>query len=176
MARHRETLTTRSIAAALKRPGMHIDGQGLYLRVALNGNASWVYRYRAGGRCRDMGLGPYPVVSLASARELALQQRRLRINGDDPLSVRRAAAADKTKTVFFREATEQYIAAKAPGWKGKDGGKSRRQWEQSIRDYAFPVLGAVPVQAVDLGLVLKVLEPIWTEKPETANRVRGRIE
>jgi integrase len=172
MARGSERLSARAIQSAKER-GLYADGKGLYLRVGPTGSKSWIYRYRVADRQHDLGLGPYPEIGLAGARERAMVQRRLRLNGHDPLTVRRSAALDTVAAVTFAEAAERYIVAHAAGWRG---GKNESQWRQSLTDYAIPTLGKLPVPVIDVGLVLKVIEPIWTEKPETASRVRGRIE
>jgi integrase len=172
MARGSERLSARAIQGAKER-GLHADGKGLYLRVGPTGSKSWIYRYRVADRQHDLGLGPYPEIGLADARERAMQQRRLRLNGHDPLTARRSASLDAVAAVTFAEAAERYITAHAAGWRG---GKNESQWRQSLTDYAFPTLGNLPVPAIDVGHVLKSIEPLWTAKPETASRVRGRIE
>jgi integrase len=170
MARGVERLSARTVQAAKKR-GLHADGRGLYLRVGPTGSKSWVYRYRVGDRQHDLGLGPFPAITLADARERALQQQRLRLNGQDPLQARRAATVEKAMS--FEDCAERYIDGHAAGWRN---GKSETQWRQSLKDYVFPTLAKVPVQRVNRDMVLRCLEPIWTVKSETASRVRGRIE
>jgi integrase len=153
------------------------DGNGLYLRVSPTGAKAWVFRYQADGRRHDMGLGSYPDISLAEARQRAAEHRRERQGGIDPLAEkahRRAAqrlSAAKGKT--FREAAEEFIASHQAGWRNP---KHRAQWRSTLETYVYPVLGGLPVAAIDPGLVLQVLHPIWQTKPETASRVRGRIE
>lgn len=169
MARARERLTARRVET-LKTPGMHLDGQGLHLRVGKAGNKSWVYRYAANGRVHDMGLGTYPDFSLAEARERAMAQRKLRVDGHDPIAARQASRA---KALSFRECAEAYIRAHEPSWRNP---KHAAQWPATLGTYVYPAFGDLPVQAVDVGLVMKAVEPIWTTKPETASRVRGRIE
>jgi integrase len=124
-----------------------------------------------------MGLGPFPVVSLAAAREKAAECRRLTANGVDPIEARDAERAkdraEAAKGVTFREAAERYIDNHRPGWRN---GKHAAQWGSTLTAYAYPAVGSLPVHMIDTGLVLKALEPIWTAKPETASRVRGRIE
>jgi len=160
-----------------KRPGMYADGGGLYLRVAEGGTKNWVYRYMLDGRPRWMGLGPLSLYGLAEARAKALDARRLRHEGIDPIETRRAERARKkleaAKAVTFKDCAEAYIKTHRAGWRNP---KHAGQWEATLKTYAEPVIGTLPVQAVDTALVLKVLEPIWTAKPETAGRVRGRIE
>lgn len=158
--------------------GMHADGGGLYLQVSRFGTKSWIYRYMLDGRRREMGLGPFPAVSLAAAREKAAECRRM-TQGDriDPISVRKAqrdrARLDAAKTKTFRQCAEAYIAAHKAGWRNP---KHRAQWPSTLAAYVYPVFGSLPVQAIDVALITKAIEPIWTAKPETASRVRGRIE
>jgi len=171
-------LTALRVAAAAKGTTRkyHGDGGGLYLQVT-PGGASWVFRYRVDGRLREMGLGPLHTISLADARQKALECRKLRLDGDDPIEARRAkrlaTKLDAAKVMTFKACAEAYVAAHQAGWRNL---KSERQWRQSLTDYVYPVFGALPVQAVDVGLVMRALEPIWSVKPETASRVRGRIE
>jgi integrase len=169
MARARERLTARAVETK-KVPGLYLDGQGLHLRVTKAGTRSWIYRYRIAGKAHDLGLGPYPLVTLAEARERATAQRKLRLDGHDPIATRQAARA---KAVSFRECAERYIAAHQAGWKNP---KHRAQWPSTLETYVYPVFGELPVAAIDTGLVARAIEPIWNTKPETAGRVRGRIE
>jgi integrase len=175
MARTTGRLTALKVER-VKQPGMYADGGGLYLQVT-EGGASWIYRYMLNGRAREMGLGPLAVFGLSEARAKALDARRLRHEGIDPIEARRASRAraqlDAAKTMTFNQCAERYIASHKAGWRN---GKHAAQWEATLATYAGPVIGALPVQAIDTALVLKVLEPIWTAKPETAGRVRGRIE
>jgi hypothetical protein len=176
MARAAERLSARTVQTVKDR-GLYADGKGLYLRIGPTGSKSWIYRYRSGERQHDLGLGPYPDISLAEARERATEQRKLRLNGHDPLVVRRAtrdqARLAAAKAMTFRQCADGYIAAHRAGWRNAVHAGT---WPQSLRDYVYPVFGDLPAQTVDVGLVMKALEPIWTVKPETASRVRGRIE
>jgi integrase len=160
-----------------KEPGMYADGGGLYLRVTPEGARNWVLRYMLNRRPRWMGLGPLALYSLADARTKALDARRKRHEGIDPIEARRAERArqwlDAAKLVTFEQCAEAYIASHKAGWRND---KHKYQWPATLNAYAYPVIGRLPVQAVDTGLVLKVLEPIWAKKPETASRVRQRIE
>ena len=162
---------------ALKAKGLHADGSGLYLKVTAGGTKSWIYRFTRGGRTRDMGLGPLASISLARARELAADARRQRVEGLDPIGTRSAGRASRklaeARGATFRACAEQLIASHEPSWRNP---KHRQQWRNTLRDYVYPVLGDLPVASVDTTLVLKVIEPIWTLRPETAGRVRGRIE
>ena len=158
-------------------PGMHPDGAGLYAQIT-KGGASWIYRYRVDKRrIREMGLGSLDLYDLSEARGLALDARRLRHQGLDPIEVRRAARAQKqldaAKAITFQQCADALLAAKRPGWRSP---VHRRQWEMTLREYAGPALGALPVQSIDTALVVKVIEPLWATKPETASRLRGRIE
>jgi integrase len=169
-------LTALSVSQA-KRRGYYGDGGGLFLQVSFSGSKSWVFRFRDGGRLREMGLGPTHTITLAEARQRALECRRLRLDGGDPIELRHAkrlaAKLDAAKVMTFRQCAEAYIDAHKAGWRNA---KHAAQWLATLTAYVYPVFGALPVQAVDVALVMKVLEPIWSVKPETASRVRGRIE
>jgi integrase len=129
------------------------------------------------GRRHDMGLGPLNAVSLADARTKADTYRRSKVDGDDPLGARAAKnlaiKLEAAKAITFKECAKAYIEAHAAGWKNK---KHSEQWASTLTAYAYPTIGNLSVQAIDTGLVMKVLEPIWQTKTETASRVRGRIE
>jgi integrase len=158
-------------------PGLHPDGGGLYLQVSSGGAKSWLFRYEMNGRERQMGLGSLQDVSLQKAREQAGQCRLQRHAGNDPIEARNAHKArlqlEAARAITFKEAAERYIEAHSPGWKNA---KHRKQWTASLAAHAYPVMASVSVQEIDTSLVLKVLEPIWSRLPETAGRVRGRIE
>jgi hypothetical protein len=149
----------------------------LVLRVTYNGVKGWLYRYKANGKVREMGLGPVRDVSLAEAREAAREARRLRRAGIDPIDSKRARKAaaklEAAKAVTFAECADAYIKAHRAGWTNS---KHAEQWATALATFAFPVFGSLPVAAVDTALVVKVLDPIWSKKPETASRLRGRIE
>ncbi|MFC4270596.1 tyrosine-type recombinase/integrase [Sneathiella chungangensis] len=176
MARQINRLSPVAVKNATKR-GFYADGGGLYLQVSPSGSKSWVYRFTLDKRKRDMGLGPYPLISLADARMQAEKCRRLRYEGIDPIEKRneqkRQSRLETAKTVTFRFCANEYIRLNRAGWRNP---RQAKQWESSLRTYAFPVLGDLPVDKIDIGLVLRVLEPIWQTKAETASRVRGRIE
>ncbi|WP_330892888.1 tyrosine-type recombinase/integrase [Ferrovibrio sp.] len=162
-----------------KKPGLHADGWGLYLRVTEGGTRSWIFRYRIDGRMtpRDMGLGRWPDVTLQDAREKARQLRLAKREGIDPIEAARAAKAarmaERAKAVTFEEAAGRYVSAHAAGWRSA---KHAAQWDSTLRLYAFPKFGKVPVRAVDTAMVLNAVEPLWATKTETASRLRGRIE
>jgi integrase len=169
-------LSTIEVARAQRR-GLYGDGGGLFLQVSVTGTKAWIFRWKEDGRHHNMGLGPLHTVSLADARDKALECRKARLDGRDPIAERQAQRMalriERAKAVTFAECATRYIAAHKAGWRNA---KHAAQWTATLVTYAFPVFGDLPVQAVDLGLVLKAVEPIWTTKPETASRLRGRIE
>lgn len=175
MARTSRALTARETAALRKRPGTHCVGDNLYLQVK-GDNASWLLRYMLGGRSRGMGLGSFENWSLAQARDRAKAQRQLLDDSIDPIETRRAgvraAALAAAKSVTFRQVADEYVADNRAGWKNA---KHAAQWDQTLATYIYPTLGNLPIQGIDKSLVIKTLRPIWTTKPETARRVRGRI-
>lgn len=173
MARNRNRLTDLKVKA-LKDEGLHPDGDGLYLRVTETGTKSWVFRFKFGGKLRGMGLGKYPNVPLSAARELAAKNYVLVKSGVDPIAQRKQLEAPAAKhIVTFAEAAERYIAAHQKSWRNP---KHRQQWANTLAEYAGPVIGAKDVAEVNTDDILRILEPIWTEKAETATRVRGRME
>jgi integrase len=176
MTRQIERLTALKVEKA-KEPGMYCDGGGLYLRITPDGARNWVLRYMLDRRPRWMGLGPLALYGLQEARARALDARRKRHDGIDPIDARRAERArqrlDAAKAVTFKQCADSYIAAHRPGWRNE---KHAGQWGATLSTYASPIIGALPVQTIDTSLVLKVLEPIWAAKPETAGRLRGRLE
>ena len=169
-------LTAIEVAKA-KGPAVLHDGGGLYLRVSATDAKSWVFRFQLDGKRRDMGLGPFPDISLADARGKATEHRKLRHDGIDPLDAkgaqRQAQRLAVAKGRTFRECAAEFIERNRVGWRNA---KHRQQWENTLATYVYPTLGELPVSAIDTGLVVQVLDPIWAEKPETASRVRGRIE
>ena len=169
-------LKVAAIARA-KAPGYYGDGGGLFLQVSRFGTASWVFRYRVAGRLREMGLGSLDTIGLADARERARKAREQRLDGHDPIELRKvarlAAQLDAAKAITFKDCAKRCIAAHQPAWRNP---KHAAQWGSTLDAYVYPAFGDLAVQAVDVGLVLKAIEPIWTAKPETASRVRGRIE
>lgn len=161
----------------LNRPGLHSDGAGLYLQISIAGTKSWIFRFTLNGRAREMGLGPLAIVSLNEARLKAIECRKQLLDGVDPIDERREKkkqkALDAAKNVTFEECAAAYIKAHQAGWKNA---KHASQWESTLEMYAGPVIGKLPVQKIDTALVMKILEPIWYTKAETASRLRGRIE
>ncbi|MDI1347254.1 MAG: integrase arm-type DNA-binding domain-containing protein [Pseudolabrys sp.] len=190
MARTLNRLSDRKIKTA--KPGMYADGGGLWLQVTAGRddkkNRSWLYRFATGettksknGKIRQverlMGLGSLDIVSLADARRRATECRKMREQGLDPIEAKRVQRATQASiaahAMNFDQCRDAYIAAHSGSWKSI---KHAAQWLSTLATYASPVFGSLPVAAVDTPLVMKVIEPIWSSKPETANRVRGRIE
>lgn len=159
-------LSARKVETA--KPGRHGDGRGLFLYVKPSGSRSWVLRYQVQGRRRDLGLGAYPDVSLAMARERASEARRLIANGEDPITKKH-----QSKPKIFKDAALELIESKRPGWKNA---KHAAQWTSTLETYVFPKIGQVQIARVETADVIAALTPIWSSKPETANRVRQRIE
>jgi integrase len=163
--------------AKLNKSGRYAVGEGAYLQISQWGTKAWIFRYQRDGRQRHMGLGPASLITLAEARDKAREARRALLDGADPLTAkreRRAQARLQAATgVTFKQAAERMMASHGAAWKNP---KHRQQWKNTLATYAYPSFGELSVAAVDTGLVLKALEPIWTTKPETAGRVRGRIE
>ena len=162
-----------------KAKGLYLDGGGLYLQVAASGQRSWIFRFRMGGRttARDMGLGSLTNVSLSEARVKAAAARKQLSDGIDPIEAKREAqtrtALEKASAMTFEDAAQAYIAAHSQSWRNL---KHREQWPNTLRDYVYPVVGRLPVAAVNVSHIVRFLEAIWTSKPETASRVRGRVE
>ena len=165
----------------LSKPGFYPDGAGLYLQVTGDGakqvNKSWIFCFRLKGKRREMGLGSIKLFGLAQAREKAAECRRLVYDGRDPIEECKAKKArialEAAKGMTFAQCAEKYVNAHKAGWRND---KHIAQWTSTIRTYAEPVFGTLSVQMIDTPLVLKVLEPIWATKSETAGRLRGRIE
>ncbi len=148
--------------------GRYVDERGLMLVVKASGARSWVLRYQIDGRRRDMGLGSWPEISLSMARNRALAARQQIANGLDPLAQRRVR-----KVYQFRDLAAALIESKQSGWRNA---KHAAQWASTLQRYVYPDLGAYDVQAITTELVFKMLIKIWNEKPETATRVRQRVE
>jgi integrase len=169
-------LNARQVAA-LATPGFHSASRNLYVQVSRTGTKSWVFRYAYHGVKHDMGLGSLELVTLAEARDKALLCRKMLLDGIDPLEERRSkrtqALLSTAGKITFRTCAERYIKAHAAGWRN---GKHRVQWENTLSTYAYPIIGDVPVASVDHGMVLRIIEPLWAAKTETASRLRGRLE
>ena len=176
MARQQQRLSALQVTK-LTKPGLYGDGGGLTLQITATGAKSWLLRYMVAGKPFGMGLGPTHTVSLAEARQKALDARKLLIDGINPLAAKKqnqiAAALADAKMMSFDQCAEAYILAHKAGWKNAKHGD---QWTNTLNTYASPVFGHLPVAEIDTGLVVKCLAPIWESKTETASRVRGRIE
>jgi integrase len=173
MARNIHRLTDRQIKTTTKPLN---DGGNLWIYP--KGNArNWFFRYMLAGRARQMGLGGYPDVSLAEARDAAAEYRRVLKSGIDPIEHRQAEAKRKAlasaKVITFTQCAARYIRSHRHGWRNR---KHARQWASTLRTYACPIIGAMPATEVATEDVLRILTPIWTTKTETAKRVQGRIE
>jgi integrase len=178
-------LLNSALLRTLTQPGAYNDGGGLYLRVRQANQRAWAFRFMLDGKASWMGLGAYPEVGLAEARERGVAARRLLEQGIDPIADRQAkqaaqqAAVTAAKAVAiadantFDRAVDAYLAAHEAGWRNA---KHRAQWPSTLTTYASPVIGRLPVADVSTDHVVAILEPIWRTKPETAGRVRGRIE
>lgn len=161
-------ITDREVKSLMRKAGVTRVSPGLYLRVRESGAAYWMYRYSRSGSSHEISLGPTYSKTLAEARAEAEGLRVARYKGADPVRERR-----KDKGSTFAECASDYIEANRAGWKNE---KHAGQWQATLDTYAAPIFGTRPISDIDTSLVLKVLEPIWTEKAETASRLRGRIE
>jgi integrase len=177
MARLIQQLTEAKIRT-LTKIGLHPDGAGLYLQIRPGGARSWIYRFRLNGRTRDMGLGALADVSLVKARDKASAARALVNDGIDPIEHTRTqtnipAAPRRASSPSFEEVAEAYMDDRLKRLRSEI---HRRQWRQTLLDYAYPIIGKMPVNEIETNDVLAVLKPIWESKCETAARLRGRIE
>lgn len=163
-------LSARAVET-IGKPGMHADGGGLYLAVGASGSKSWRFIWRSSSKRSEMGLGSFPTISLASARTAAQEARSAVARGENPIEMRRRASISEHRPTF-REVMEEHLSVKVAALRNT---KHRDQWRSTLESYALDLL---PMPVADIGIehVLKVLKPIWTTKPETASRVRGRIE
>ena len=167
MARQLHTLSAQTVAT-LTQPGRHSDGGGLYLNITASRARSWVFMWKVDGKRREMGLGALRDVPLAKARERAAEARQKLADGLDPI----AARDNKPLVMTFGEAADALIESMSSSWRNE---KHRAQWKMSLTAYCEPIR-AKPVTEIGTEDVLKVLQPLWTTKPETASRLRGRIE
>jgi integrase len=169
-------LTVKRVAK-LNEPGRYGDGHGLYLQINPNGVKSWLLRYERSGKERWLGLGPIHTIDLAEARERARRARQQLLDGIDPIDAKKAqraaAALEAAKSITFEDAARQYYAAHEGSW---SNAKHRQQFLHTMRDYVLPKIGRLSVAAIDIGQVLRCIEPIWHDKAPTASRVRARIE
>ena len=165
----------------LTTSGTYEDGEGLRMVVKPTGKKYWVLRYQLAGKRREMGLGGFPTITLKKAREAAAEHRKLLSQEIDPLvsrdaerkASRVAEEARQARAISFRTVAEDYIAAHKAGWKNA---KHIQQWLNTLTTYAFPVIGDTPTEEVTTEQILRILTPIWHTKPETASRVRNRME
>ncbi|MNO86919.1 Prophage CP4-57 integrase [compost metagenome] len=175
-------LTVKGIAGLLKsgKRGYAGDGGNLYFKYSADGKGSWIFRYKWQGKSRDMGLGSYPDTSLVEARAGALAERLKLKSGADPISEREAARearraverAAEAKRHSFKSLALEYHQAHS----GKHSEKWRKGWVRKMEKYVFPLIGDLPAEAVEIGHVQKILNPIWGEKTRTADEVRGQVE
>lgn len=175
-------LTSKTVESLVRAgvPGKTNDGEGLYFQISKAGASSWIFRYKLEGKGREMGLGPYPAVTLAEARQLAAAQRKVLVAGADPLAARDAAREAKreaerqaqARRITFETLAGEYQAAHGASWSEK----WRKGWLRKLELYAFPVIGKLPAGEIQTEHVLKVLQPIWATKTRTADEVRGQVE
>ena len=158
---------TAASARAASKPGRYADGDTLFLMVAQGGSKSWVQRITIDARRHDIGLGSFPLISLANARERAMANRLAVSSGRDPLAEKRRA-----KTSSFRKAAQATFEANKPRWRD---GKTARNWIQGMEKRAFPVIGEMRVDRIGREDVLRILKPVWTAHPEVARKLRQRI-
>ena len=168
-------LTVKALAM-LQKPGKHRVSRNLYLQIE-GRSRSWLFRYERHGVAHWHGLGSCDLVSLAEARDRALDCRRMLRAGTDPIEHGRAqkmqAALAAASTMTFRQCAGAYFEAHAASWRSS---KHPAQWQSSLETYVYPVIGELPVASIDTGLVMQIMDPLWQAKPETADRVRGRID
>lgn len=178
MARKAKELSALEVNR-LAKPGLYFVGgvAGLALQVSPSGARSWILRATVGTRRRDIGLGGFPDVTLAGARDAARISRDKIKSGIDPVeegkAKRNALAAAEASAIIFSDAAAKYIAAHESGWKNA---KHAAQWSATLETYAFPTIGKLRVSSIETAHVVEILESIWTTKTETASRLRGRIE
>ena len=162
------TLTAIKVKT-LKLPGKYGDGNGLFLNIAAGGSKSWIQRITVDDKRRDLGLGGYPVVTLAEARTAAAENKASIRQGNGPVEVSRAKAKKADTMPTFKEAAFSLLAMNGPKWGNP---KTAKNWLQRAERYAFPMIGDTKVNRIDRTAVLGILTPIWTTKPETARRIR----
>jgi integrase len=176
-------LTERAVANATSRdrPYRLSDGGGLLLEIRPGGRRAWLFRFMLAGRRRDMGLGPYPTVGLATARKRAREAAALVAAGTDPIGHREAvttaeearkAEAETRGARTFRGVAEQLVAAQRPGW---TSGKTLASWRLTLDKHAYPAIGHVPIAEVDRGHIVAALQPVWTSRPATGRKLQRRL-
>jgi integrase len=159
-----------AIKIAKLEPGLHCDGDNLYLRVKDSGARSWVFRFKQSGRTRELGMGSFKNLSLSDARKLATKMRLATLEGINPDTL---LSRNKPTIKVFKEYAVEYIKSKRVEWKNV---KHAQQWENTMETYVYPKIGNKQIIDITLSDVLRILSPIWLTKTETASRVRGRIE
>ncbi len=175
---------TEKVVRHLTKPGHHADGGGLYLQISKAGTKSWIFRFTINGRTRDMGLGSAFTVSLNEARARASEARSLTARRVDPIEQAKADEEPESSKEgvqedvppsgpTFEQFAEEYIRARAHQWRSAKHGD---QWRSTLTAYAYPIIGNMPLAEIETSDILRILEPIWSSKSETASRVRGRIE
>lgn len=162
---------SQKVIATITVPGVYQDKNGLSLKVRSANSKSWTFRYTSprDGERHDLGLGPFPEVSLTDARKKATELRAQIIKGIDPLEQRKEAS---NASVTFKDEALTFIERHRAGWSDKHAS----QWLNSLTEHAFPIIGDMPIGSAETADVIKVLDPIWMAKPETARRVRNRME
>lgn len=178
MARKSKELSALEVGRINEVGYHHVGGvAGLVMQVTKTGTKSWLLRVLVGGKRREIGLGGYPDVTLSGAREKARELREKIQNGIDPVAERQAArsalAAAVACALNFQQAAERYIAANETGWKNE---KHRKQWSSTLEAFAYPKIGKLPVSAIETAHIVSIVEPMWSDRTETASRLRGRIE
>ena len=159
---------TAAKVKSITKEGRHGDGGGLYLRVAPGGSKQWVLRVVVSGKRRDVGLGPYPAVSLAQARHKAATYRVAVADGKDPLRERR-----KAETPTFEQAEEKTYEVLSKRWRST---KTKKNWKQVMARYVRPIIGDMRVDEIGREQVLKILLPVWTDRPEQGRRIRRQLK
>ena len=176
MSRILNKLNARKVVT-INTPGYHSDGGGLYLQVSPTLSKSWIFKFVRNKKATEIGLGSFGDISLEAAREQASEYRKLLKQGLNPLAEKRKIERELhlsvAKSMTFAECAAAYIDINRHGWKNP---KHAQQWSNTLKQYAYPAIGKLPVAEVDTALVVKCLEGIWTSKNETASRLRGRIE
>ncbi|WP_323847028.1 tyrosine-type recombinase/integrase [Microbulbifer magnicolonia] len=184
MPKRAPALTDRQVKARSKKVGFHSVGgtgsEGLALQVKNEQSASWVLRVVIHGKRRDIGLGSYPLVSLAMARSAAMDMKRKILEGADPVAERKSARsrrqAERVESVTIRKVAADYVDKKGKDFKGKDVAKRIGKLQNQLEAYVFPVIGSMLPADVQLAHVKEILKPIWEKKTDTANRVRLHVE
>ncbi len=167
------TLTNKKIEEIFEK-GNHYDGDGLKLRVDKNLNKNWIVRYQIDGKTREIGLGKHPFISLKDARQKLFNIKKMIYDGIDPLELKKERQLQKqNKKITFQEMCEEFINTFQVEWTNK---KQKQQWTNTLKTYAYPIIGKLPLDKINNKHICKILNPIWNTKHETATRVRQRLE